>query len=162
MIRVWTDGSGGVGRCGWCAILRAPNGYERVLTGHEDESTNNRAELLGAIHGLAAIKAPSIVLLTTDSEYLRLGITQWVGGWQRRGWMTSTLEPVKNRDLWERLVAETARHQVSWEWTRGHTGHPENERADMHARRARLGLKAIVWAPGGPPTSRLSAPPGLG
>lgn len=99
-------------------------------------TTNNRMELQAAIEGLAALKRASRVVLTTDSQYVRQGVTTWVATWKRNGWRTSAREPVKNRDLWERLDLLAASHQVEWKWVRGHSGHPENERVDQAANAA--------------------------
>ena len=106
-----------------------------MLHGGEPHTTNNRMELRAAIEGLAALKRPCRVALYTDSEYLRKGITEWLAGWKRNGWKTSARKPVKNQDLWERLDREVARHEIHWHWVKGHSGHPENERADALANR---------------------------
>jgi ribonuclease HI len=108
---------------------------QRELHGGESHTTNNRMELRAAIEGLAALKRPCRVALYTDSEYLRKGITEWLAGWKRNGWKTSARKPVKNQDLWERLDGEVARHEIRWHWVKGHSGHPENERADALANR---------------------------
>lgn len=110
-------------------------GHERQLFGGETETTNNRMELIAAIQALEALKRPSRVHLTTDSQYVKNGITQWLANWKRRGWRTADRKPVKNADLWRRLEAASARHDVKWEWVRGHSGHPENELADELANR---------------------------
>lgn len=110
-------------------------GHERQLFGGEAETTNNRMELIAAIQALEALKRPSRVHLTTDSQYVKNGITQWLANWKRRGWRTADRKPVKNADLWRRLEAASARHEVKWEWVRGHSGHPENELADELANR---------------------------
>jgi ribonuclease HI len=133
---VFTDGacSGNPGPGGWGAILRW-NGHEKELWGGEAETTNNRMELMAAIMALEALTRPVPVDLTTDSQYVRDGITKWLFAWKKNGWKTAAKKPVKNRDLWERLDRAMARHDVAWHWVKGHAGHPENERADELARR---------------------------
>ncbi len=130
-VEIFTDGAckGNPGPGGWGAILRA-KGQEKELYGGEVQTTNNRMELTAAIMALEALKRPCKVDLTTDSQYVRQGITQWIHNWKKRGWKTASKEPVKNVDLWQRLDAACGRHQMEWHWVRGHTGHPENERAD--------------------------------
>ncbi len=136
----YTDGacSGNPGPGGWGALLIARDGAdvlkELELKGGEAETTNNRMELLAAIHALEALERPSTLTVVTDSAYVKGGITQWMYGWKRNGWKTSTKKPVKNEDLWKRLDEAAARHSVTWEWVKGHAGHPENERADELAR----------------------------
>ncbi|MGE4366275.1 ribonuclease HI [Thermomonas sp.] len=134
-VRAHTDGAclGNPGPGGWAALLHW-RGVERELAGGEPATTNNRMELMAAIAALEALKEPCDVVLTTDSQYLRQGMTEWMPGWLRRGWKTAGGEPVKNRDLWERLHAAAARHAVDWRWVKGHAGHPENERVDRLAR----------------------------
>jgi ribonuclease HI len=134
-IEIFTDGacSGNPGPGGWGAILRW-KGHERELMGGENPTTNNRMELFAAIAALEAVKRPSQVAIYTDSQYLRDGITKWIAQWKARGWKTADKKPVKNVDLWQRLEAAAAPHQVDWRWVRGHAGHPENERADALAR----------------------------
>jgi ribonuclease HI len=136
-VRIYTDGAcrGNPGPGGWAAILRYGE-REKELYGAERTTTNNRMELMAAIRGLEALTRACDVVLTTDSEYLRKGVTEWLPQWKRRGWKTAAKQPVKNQDLWERLERAAARHRVSWEWIRGHSGHPENERADALANRA--------------------------
>lgn len=143
VVEIFTDGAckGNPGPGGFGAVLRY-RGRERDLSGAERETTNNRMELMAAIAALEALTRPCSVELTTDSQYLRNGITQWMSDWKRRGWKTADRKPVKNRDLWERLDAAAARHEVSWHWVRGHTGHPENERADCLANEAIARLQA--------------------
>ena len=130
-VEVFTDGGcrGNPGRGGWGAVLRF-SGHERELKGSEENTTNNRMELLAAISALEAMTEPCVVVLTTDSTYVKDGITGWIRNWKANGWKTAAKKPVKNKDLWERLDAECLRHQVDWRWVKGHAGHPENERAD--------------------------------
>ncbi len=136
-VQIWTDGAclGNPGPGGWGALLRW-NGSERELSGGEDATTNNRMELLAAICALETLKRPCEVVLTTDSQYVRKGITEWMGNWKRNGWKTSARKPVKNADLWRRLDQAVSGHQVRWQWVKGHNGHPENERADELASQA--------------------------
>ncbi len=136
-VEIFTDGacSGNPGPGGWGAVLRY-KGREKELSGGAAETTNNRMELMAAIAALEALKRPSAVELTTDSTYLRDGITRWIHDWKRRNWKTAAKKPVKNVDLWQRLEAALAPHRVTWHWVRSHTGHPENERADALARAA--------------------------
>lgn len=136
-IVIHTDGAcrGNPGPGGWGAILRY-RGVEKTLRGGEPGTTNNRMELLGAIHALEALTRPSLVALHTDSQYVQKGITEWLPGWIRRGWRTADGKPVKNADLWQRLQAAAAPHRVSWHWVRGHAGHADNERADALANEA--------------------------
>ena len=136
LVIIYTDGacSGNPGPGGWGAILTAGE-HQRELCGGEGPTTNNRMELLAAIRALEALKRPCRVELHTDSQYLRQGITEWISGWKARGWRTASKAPVKNEDLWRRLDAARARHEVSWKWVKGHAGHPLNERADELARR---------------------------
>jgi ribonuclease HI len=135
VVDIFTDGacSGNPGPGGWGAILRY-RGHERELSGYEPLTTNNRMELMAAIAALDALKRPSRVRLHTDSRYLRDGITTWIHDWKRRNWRTADKKPVKNIDLWQRLAAALEPHQVEFIWVRGHSGHPENERADALAR----------------------------
>jgi ribonuclease HI len=137
VVEIFTDGAcrGNPGPGGWGAILRF-NGTEKELYGAEALTTNNRMELLAAINALAALKRPCSVSLTTDSKYVQQGITEWLAGWKRRNWKTASREPVKNVDLWQELDRLAAPHRIDWHWVRGHTGHPENERADQLANRA--------------------------
>ena len=134
-VEVFTDGAcrGNPGPGGWAAILRY-RGTEKDLSGFEPDTTNNRMEMTAAIVGLEALKRPCRVRLHSDSQYLRDGITKWIKGWKRRGWFTADKQPVKNIDLWQRLDAAAAPHDVTWIWVRGHSGHPENEQADALAR----------------------------
>lgn len=137
MVEIFCDGacSGNPGPGGWGTILRW-RGTEKELSGGEKETTNNRMELTAAIRGLESLSRPCPVRLVTDSQYLVKGITEWIHGWRRKGWVTAGKAPVLNRDLWERLLELTSRHQVEWIWVRGHAGHPENERCDALARQA--------------------------
>lgn len=132
-----TDGacSGNPGPGGWGALLRY-RGQERELFGAEPETTNNRMELLAVINGLEALKRPVRVRIVTDSQYVMKGITEWLIGWKQRGWKTVGRQPVKNVDLWQRLEAALLPHEVEWQWVRGHSGHPDNERVDQLARAA--------------------------
>jgi ribonuclease HI len=134
-VTIYTDGacSGNPGPGGWGVILMS-GPHRKELSGGEAETTNNRMELLAAIAALETLKRPSRVDLHTDSEYVKNGISQWIHGWKRNGWRTSARQPVKNAELWQRLDAARARHEVHWHWVRGHAGHPENERADELAR----------------------------
>ena len=136
----YTDGacSGNPGPGGWGVLLQAKDGdnlvKERELHGGEAETTNNRMELLAAINALEALNRASNVTVVTDSAYVKNGVTGWIHGWKRNGWKTSAKKPVKNAELWQRLDAAQARHDVTWEWVKGHAGHPENERAAELAR----------------------------
>ena len=134
-VSIHTDGAclGNPGPGGWAALLRY-KGHERELSGGEPDTTNNRMELMGAIMGLEALSEPCRIVLTTDSQYVRKGITEWMSNWVRRGWKTAGGDPVKNRDLWERLHAASLRHSIDWKWVKGHSGQPENERVDVLAR----------------------------
>ena len=134
-IDIFTDGacSGNPGPGGWGALLRY-GGTEKEMCGGEDATTNNRMELMAAIRAIETLKRPSSVRLHTDSTYLRDGITRWIGGWKANGWKTAAKKPVKNVDLWKRLDAAAARHEIEWRWVKGHAGHPDNERADELAR----------------------------
>ena len=133
-VEIFTDGAcrGNPGPGGWAALLRS-QGVEKMFSGAEQETTNNQMELMAAIQGLEALKRASSVLLTTDSQYVRQGITQWIHGWKRNGWKTSQKQQVKNKVLWQRLDVAVAKHQVDWHWVKGHSGHEENERVDMAA-----------------------------
>jgi len=134
LVEIYTDGAckGNPGPGGWGALLRC-NGHEKQLFGGEGHTTNNRMELLAAIQGLSALTKPSQVVLTTDSEYLRKGITEWLMSWKRRGWRTADKKPVKNVDLWQKLDEVAQKHKITWKWIKGHSGHPENDIADALA-----------------------------
>jgi ribonuclease HI len=134
-ISIHTDGSclGNPGPGGWAALLRW-NGRERELAGGEAQTTNNRMELMAAIVALETLKEPCAVALYADSQYVRQGITEWMPNWVRRDWKTAAGDPVKNRDLWERLHAAVQRHRIEWHWVKGHNGDPDNERVDALAR----------------------------
>ncbi len=136
-VDVFTDGacSGNPGPGGWGAILRYKT-TEKELSGYAPMTTNNRMEMTAVVEALRALKEPCRVRITTDSRYLRDGITRWIQRWKRNGWLTADRESVKNRDLWEALDAVVQKHQVEWRWVRGHRGHPENERCDELARKA--------------------------
>ncbi|WP_027896064.1 ribonuclease HI [Zestomonas thermotolerans] len=136
LVEIFTDGAckGNPGPGGWGALL-IYKGVEKELWGGEPETTNNRMELTAAIRGLAELKRPCQVRLVTDSEYVMRGITEWLPNWKKRGWKTAAKQPVKNADLWQQLDEQVSRHQVTWEWVRGHTGHHGNERADQLANR---------------------------
>ena len=140
-VELYTDGAcrGNPGPGGWGVLLRAvgPGGrsQERELCGGALATTNNRMELMAAIEGLEALTRPCAVAVYTDSEYLRKGILEWLSKWKASGWRTAARKPVKNEDLWRRVEEAAARHQVEWHWVKGHSGHPENERADALANR---------------------------
>ncbi|ABA59262.1 ribonuclease HI [Nitrosococcus oceani] len=137
IVEIFTDGAcrGNPGPGGWGALL-CYQGREKTLSGAESKTTNNRMELMAAIRALETLKRPCRVHLTTDSQYLRQGITCWLSNWKRRGWKTANRQPVKNIDLWQRLDQVAAQHRIEWFWVRGHEGHPGNERADALARSA--------------------------
>ena len=148
----YTDGacSGNPGPGGWGTLMRAVRDgqiiKERELNGGEADTTNNRMELLAAIHALEALERASEITIVTDSAYVKNGVTSWIHGWKRNGWRTADKKPVKNVELWQRLDAAQARHQVTWEWVKGHAGHPENERADELARAGMAPFKVAVRA----------------
>lgn len=135
-VEIYTDGAcrGNPGPGGWGALLRY-NGHEREIYGGEPETTNNRMELQAAVQALNALRESCRVRLVTDSQYVRKGISEWLENWKRSGWRTASRQPVKNVDLWQALDAAAARHEIEWRWVRGHSGHPENERADQLANR---------------------------
>jgi ribonuclease HI len=140
-VEMYTDGAckGNPGPGGWGCLLRFKDA-EKELCGGESETTNNRMELTAVIRGLEALKRSCSVRIVTDSQYVKQGMTQWIHNWRRNGWRTASKQPVKNRDLWEQLDALLNRHEVQWQWVKGHAGHPENERADALANQ---GIKAI-------------------
>ena len=137
VVEIFTDGAcrGNPGPGGWGALLRY-NGTERELYGYQAEATNNQMELMAAIQALETLTRPCEVVLTTDSQYVRQGITEWMTGWKRKGWKTAAGKPVKNQDLWQRLDAAAAQHKIDWCWVKGHSGHDENERVDQLANKA--------------------------
>ena len=136
-VEIFTDGAcrGNPGPGGWGAVLRH-GGHEKLLYGRSSDTTNNRMELTAAIEALETLRRPCRVRLSTDSTYVKNGITQWIEGWRRKGWKTRNGKPVKNVDLWRRLDRAALPHQVEWVWVRGHAGHEGNERADALARSA--------------------------
>lgn len=135
-VQIYTDGAcrGNPGPGGWGAVLRS-GARERELYGGDPATTNNRMELTAAIRALEALRRACVVDLYTDSQYVRQGITAWLADWKRRGWKTADRKPVKNQDLWQRLDELAGLHEVRWHWVKGHSGHPENERADALANR---------------------------
>ncbi len=135
-VEIFTDGAcrGNPGPGGWGALLRY-GGHEKELYGGDAETTNNRMELMAAIQAMESLTRPCKVVLTTDSVYVRSGITEWLPNWKKRGWKTAAKKPVKNADLWQRLDKAVQGHEVDWHWVKGHSGHPENERADELANR---------------------------
>ena len=134
VVEAFTDGAckGNPGPGGWGVLLRMDN-QSREIFGGEGATTNNRMELTAAIEALAALKEACTVELTTDSTYVKDGVTRWMENWERNGWRTAAKKPVKNQDLWQALKAQVARHEVNWHWVKGHSGHTENELADMLA-----------------------------
>jgi ribonuclease HI len=146
-VTIYTDGacSGNPGPGGWGALL-IYKGHERELCGGEEMSTNNRMELMAAIMALETLTRPCAIDLTTDSQYVRQGVTQWLEGWKRNGWKTADKKPVKNEDLWQRLDLARQRHDIAWHWVKGHAGHPENERVDALARAGLAPFKPIIAA----------------
>ncbi|MGD8999594.1 MAG: ribonuclease HI [Granulosicoccaceae bacterium] len=136
-VEIFTDGAcrGNPGPGGWGVLMRYGK-HEKSLKGAERDTTNNRMELMAAIMGLESLKRGCAVSVTTDSQYVRNGITKWMHNWKKRNWKTADRKPVKNQDLWQRLDKATHEHEIEWHWVRGHTGHPENERADELANEA--------------------------
>jgi ribonuclease HI len=143
LVEIWTDGGckPNPGPGGWAAILRFGSA-ERELRGADPATTNNRMELTAAAAALEALTRPCTVVLHTDSEYLRNGITRWTAGWVRRRWRNAAGDPVANIDLWQRILAAAQRHEIDWRWVRGHSGDAMNERADVLATQARANLTA--------------------
>ena len=141
-VEMFTDGacSGNPGPGGWGVVLRSKN-TEKELSGAEKDTTNNRMEMMAVIAGLEALKRACRVTVTTDSQYVMKGMTEWLPGWKARNWRTASKQPVKNADLWQRLEKAINPHKVEWQWVRGHNGHAENERADQLAVAARETLK---------------------
>jgi len=135
-VEIYTDGAckGNPGPGGWGALLRW-GGHEKELCGGEPDTTNNRMELMAVIQALEALTRPAQVILSVDSRYVRDGVERWMPRWKRNGWQTRERTPVKNQDLWQRLDQAVARHRVQWRWIKGHSGHPDNERADRLANR---------------------------
>jgi ribonuclease HI len=133
-VEVFTDGAckGNPGPGGWGALLRM-GVHEKELSGGEAETTNNRMEMTAVIRALTALNAPCAVTLHTDSRYVIDGMTKWIVGWQKKGWVNASKQPVKNKDLWQDLIAAAAPHKINWQWVKGHSGHPENERVDQLA-----------------------------
>ncbi|OLU17077.1 ribonuclease HI [Pseudomonas sp. PA1(2017)] len=146
-VELYTDGAckGNPGVGGWGALL-VFQGVEKELWGGEAVTTNNRMELMGAIRGLAELKRPCDVRLVTDSQYVMKGIKEWMPNWKKRGWKTAAKEPVKNADLWQQLDEQVNRHNVTWQWVRGHIGHPGNERADQLANRGVEDIRSMKRA----------------
>jgi len=140
-VDIFTDGacSGNPGPGGWAAILRSGR-HEKEISGSEPATTNNRMELMAAIRAFDALNRPSSITIHTDSRYVMDGLTKWIKSWKANGWRTSGKKPVKNEDLWRALDAAAERHRVAWKWVAGHSGHPENERADALARAAAAAL----------------------
>jgi ribonuclease HI len=136
-VDIFTDGacSGNPGPGGWGALLRI-GAKEKELSGYEPATTNNRMELMAVIEALRALKRPVTARVHTDSQYVQKGISEWIHGWKKRGWLTADKKPVKNADLWQALDSAQAGHAIEWLWVRGHAGHVENERVDALARRA--------------------------
>lgn len=148
VVEVYTDGAckGNPGPGGWGALLRYKD-TEKELFGSESLTTNNRMELLAVISALETLTRACRVRVTTDSQYVKNGITQWIKNWKRNGWKTAARQPVKNADLWQRLDLAVAGHEIEWAWVKGHSGHPENERADQLANRGIDDLQAHGQGP---------------
>jgi ribonuclease HI len=144
IVEIFTDGacSGNPGKGGYGAILKYDN-KTMEISGCEVETTNNRMEMMAAIEALKQLKKSCRIKIVTDSDYLIKGMTQWIKGWIKKGWINSQKKPVKNRDLWENLLELSHRHQIEWEWVKGHQGHPENERCDQLARDAIKGCASL-------------------
>ncbi|HEY4222728.1 MAG TPA: ribonuclease HI [Myxococcota bacterium] len=153
-VTIYCDGSclGNPGPGGWAALLvvgAAEGRQEKMLTGSERHTTNNRMEISGALFGLRALKRPCAVLVVTDSNYVVKGMSEWRHGWIKRGWKKADGKPVENRDLWEELVAAAGKHTVKWQWVKGHAGHLENERVDAAANGAALAASSMASSSGG-------------
>jgi len=136
VVEIYTDGAcrGNPGPGGWGVVLRSGK-HEKELYGGETETTNNRMEMTAVVNALHALKQPSDVTLTTDSQYVRKGITEWIHNWKKNGWKTAAKKDVKNADLWQQIDSLSAKHSIRWEWVKGHSGHPDNERVDELANR---------------------------
>ena len=136
-VEIFTDGacSGNPGKGGWAAVLRW-QGHEKEISGAEENTTNNKMELIAVIEALKSLKSPCHVVLVTDSQYVMKGYTEWLPGWMAKGWKTANKKPVANQDLWQILTEQSKRHQIEWKWIKGHNGHTENERCDALARQA--------------------------
>lgn len=143
VVEIYTDGAcrGNPGPGGWGAVLRSGK-HEKELYGGEMDTTNNRMEMTAVVNALNALKQPSDVTLTTDSQYVRKGITEWIHNWKKNGWKTAAKKDVKNADLWQQIDSLSAKHTIRWEWVKGHSGHPENERVDELANRGIDEMKA--------------------
>ncbi|MBS0482728.1 MAG: ribonuclease HI [Proteobacteria bacterium] len=143
-VEIFTDGAckGNPGPGGWGALLRMGQ-HEKELSGSDPDTTNNRMEMTAAIQALNALTEPCEVTLHTDSRYVIDGITKWVHGWKKKGWVNASRQPVRNADLWHDLIEAAARHQIEWVWVKGHDGHPENERVDRLASNAALGSAGV-------------------
>jgi ribonuclease HI len=143
-VKIYTDGAcrGNPGPGGWGVLLRYGH-HEKILSGAEDHTTNNRMELMAAIQALAAMREPCKIELYTDSQYVQKGISEWLAGWKKKNWKKADKTNVKNADLWQMLDQEASRHQVSWHWVKGHSGHPENDMADSIANKAIDDLLAV-------------------
>lgn len=143
LLEIWTDGAckGNPGLGGWGVLMRQ-GPYEKTLCGGEKETTNNRMEMMAVIQALAALKRPSKILLHVDSQYVHKGITEWMAGWIKKGWKTSDKKPVKNVDLWMLLNEQVAKHDITWQWVKGHSGDPGNERADQLANMGAEGVRS--------------------
>lgn len=143
-VKLFTDGSciGNPGPGGWAVVLEYKGHIKKIAQGYE-LTTNNRMELSAVIQGLSALKEPCKVTVTTDSQYVKNGMTSWLAGWKRRNWITSDKKAVKNKDLWQKLDQECSRHEIVWKWVKGHAGHPQNELCDELAHNAALGDRKI-------------------
>ena len=141
-VRIFTDGAckGNPGPGGWGAVLYYGDKQKQIFGG-EKNTTNNRMELMAAIESLAILNKPCTVVLTTDSQYVRKGISEWISGWKRNGWKTAAKKPVKNADLWQLLDQQRVQHTIDWRWVKGHSGHPDNDLADELANRGVASLK---------------------